>query len=276
MAFAANDGGVMQMELDAKAERLAEILGEMGGVLIALSGGVDSSLLVDVAGEVLGPRSLAVTAQGPLFHASEIERAEQIAAHAGVRHMVIGACQLDEPLVRENPPDRCYHCKKVLFQHLLDLAAVQGLPWVAHGEQLDDVSAHRPGRRAAEEMGIRAPLAEAGLNKQDVRELSRQRGLPTWNDPPMACLATRVPYGEELTEERLTRIGAAEDLLRARGFEALRVRDHGGLARIEVPLERVAELASEPLRSEVASELRELGFRWVTVDLECLRSGSMD
>ena len=164
----------------------------------------------------------------------------------------------------------------MLFQHLLDLAHVQGLPWVAHGEQLDDAAAHRPGARAAQEMGIRAPLAEAGLGKQDVRELSRERGLPTWNDPAMACLATRIPYGEELTEERLSRIAAAEDALRAMGFEALRVRDHAGVARIEVPVERVAELTAEPVRGRIAERLRELGFRWVTVDLEGLRSGSMD
>lgn len=263
-------------DLDAKTDCLREILTEMGGVLIALSGGVDSSLLVDVAGEVLGERALAVTARGPLFHEFEIERARQIAERAGVRHMIIGACQLEDPRVRANPPDRCYHCKKVLFQHLLDLAHVQGLRWVAHGEQLDDATAHRPGARAAEEMGIRAPLAEAGLTKQDVRDLSRERGLPTWNDPAMACLATRVPYGHPLTEERLSRIAAAEDALRAIGFEALRVRDHDGLARIEVPLERVGELTEEPGRSRIAGRLRELGFRWVAVDLEGLRSGSMD
>ncbi|MFW5867483.1 MAG: ATP-dependent sacrificial sulfur transferase LarE [Armatimonadota bacterium] len=261
-------------EVHQKAEQLKQILADMGGVAIALSGGVDSSLLVDVAGEVLGDRVLAVTARGPLFHEFEIERAEQIAERAGVRHMFIGACQLDDENVRSNPPDRCYHCKKVLFQHLLDLAHVQGLPWVAHGEQVDDASAHRPGQRAAAEMGIRAPLAEAGLTKQDVRDLSRERGLPTWDDPAMACLATRVPYDEELTEERLERVGAAENALREMGFDDLRVRDHSGLARIEVPLERVEEVAA--VREQIAGSLRELGFTWVTLDLEGLRSGSMD
>ena len=265
---------MMMSDVAAKETRLRAILQGMGGVAIALSGGVDSSLLVDVAGEVLGDRVLAVTARGPLFHEFELERAEKIAARAGVRHMFIGACQLEDANVHANPPDRCYHCKKVLFQHLLDLAHVQGLPWVAHGEQVDDASAHRPGARAAEEMGIRAPLAEAGLTKQDVRDLSRERGLPTWDDPAMACLATRVPYGEELTEERLQRIGAAEEALRALGFEELRVRDHGGLARIEVPLGRFDDVQAD--RERIAGSLRDLGFRWVTLDLEGLRSGSMD
>lgn len=262
--------------IDQKLARLHAILRAMDGALIALSGGVDSSLLVDVAAEELGERAVAVTAQGPLFPAVEVKRACEIARDAGIRHLVIAPRQLDDPMVRANPPDRCYHCKRRLMQQFAEIAAREGLPWIAHGEQLDDRDAHRPGARAAAEAGARAPLAEAGFTKADVRALSRRRGLPTWDAPPMACLATRVPYGEELTEERLARIEAAEDLLRAQGFSALRVRDHGEFARIEVPAGEIERLAAEPLRTRVAEELRALGYRWVTLDLQGFRSGSMD
>lgn len=262
--------------IDEKLARLRETLDEMGGAVIALSGGVDSTLLVDVAGEVLGGRALAVTATGPLFPERETRQAREAARRAGVRHVEIDAGQLEEPAVRGNAPERCYHCKRRLLGRLGRIAQQEGLAWVAHGEQVDDAGRHRPGERAAQEMGARAPLAEAGMTKEDVRELSRRRGLPTWDDPAMACLATRVPYGEELTEERLTRIEAAEEALREHGFRALRVRDHGEIARIEVPAQEIARLTAEPLRSRIAEELRELGFTWVTADLMGLRSGSMD
>ncbi len=263
-------------DLEGKLARLRGILREMGGAVIALSGGTDSSLLLDLAAEVLDDRVLAVTARGPMFPAAEAERAGEVAGRAGVRHAVIDPRLLEDDGVRANPPDRCYHCKRALFGRLLEMARGEGLRWVAHGEQADDASAHRPGARAADELGVRAPLAEAGLTKQEVRELSRRRGLPTWDAPASACLATRIPYGQELTEERLARVEAAEDALREVGFRALRVRDHGGIARIEVPQSEIQRLTAEPLRLEVVARLRALGFTHVTVDLAGLRSGSMD
>ncbi len=259
-----------------KTARLKEILHEMGGVLIAFSAGVDSTLLLSVAHEVLGERVLAVTAKGPLFPAEETARAEEIAAAMGVRHLVIGACQLEEPGVRSNPEDRCYHCKRNLFRNLADLAHVNGLAWVAHGEQADDMDLHRPGSRAAAELGARAPLREAGLTKAEIRELSRERGLPTADLPTQACLASRIPYGEEITEAKLARVEAAEQVLRVHGFRQLRVRSHGDIARLEVEPAEIERLASEPMRSEVLSQMRGLGFRFITVDLQGFRSGSMD
>ena len=255
---------------------LRSTLNAFDSAIVAYSGGADSAFLADVAHEVLGERMIAVTAVSPSLAPEEREAARTLATERGWRHHEVETFEMDRPDYVRNAPDRCYHCKTELFSTLAALVAAAPGTVVLVGTNLDDEGDHRPGQTAARERGVRAPLREAGLTKDAIRSLSRARGLPTWNKPASACLASRIAYGVEVTPERLDRVGRAESFLRSLGFTQLRVRDHGDLARIEVPAEEVVRLSSDEVRSSVAAFLRELGFTYVTADLEGFRSGSMN
>lgn len=267
-----------QTELETKQRNLVEILKEIGQAAIAFSGGVDSSYLLAICLDVLGSdHVLAVTVDSPLLPRAELDTAREVAHLLGARHLIVPFDELELPDVRANPPDRCYYCKRARFEALLALARSSGGWQVLHGENADDHLDYRPGARAARELGVRAPLAEAGLTKAEIRALSQARGLPTWNHPPAACLASRVPYGTPLTREALARIEQAENALHAL-LPALqvRVRDHYPLARIEVPHEVLVRIVQEPLRTEIAVRVHAAGYRYVTFDLDGYRMGSLN
>ena len=268
----------IQTELESKKQNLVEILEGLGQVAVAFSGGVDSSYLLAVCIDVLGPEHvLAVTVDSPLLPRAELDTAREVAHTLGARHLIVPFNELELPAVRANPPDRCYYCKRARFEALLTIARSSGDLRVLHGENADDHLDYRPGARAARELGVRAPLAEAGLTKAEIRTLSQARGLPTWNHPPAACLASRVPYGTPLTREALARIEQAENALHALlPALQLRVRDHYPLARIELPPEAFARIAEEPLRAEIVAQLHAAGYLYVTLDLDGYRMGSLN
>lgn len=251
----------------------------MPSAIIAFSGGVDSAFLASVAQEILGPRALAVTGVSPSLPEAELEEARRLARLIGIQHELIATYEMDDPSYVKNEPDRCFHCKDDLYGRLAAMADERGYAFVLDGCNLDDTGDYRPGRQAAAQHGVRSPLLEAGLTKDDIRALSRQRGLPTWDKPAMACLASRLPYGTPVTMESLSRIAQAEEYLRSLGVRQVRVRHHvlprgDTVARIETDSAGMQTLLT--LRREVTERLKALGYLYVTLDLAGYRTGSLN
>ncbi|MEW6687007.1 MAG: ATP-dependent sacrificial sulfur transferase LarE [Candidatus Edwardsbacteria bacterium] len=263
--------------LKQKLKKLHQILKDSKGVVIAFSGGVDSSLLLKIAQEELKrDKVLAVTACSPLYPAREIKSARRFTETWGMRHIFIKSNELQNRNFIKNAPNRCYLCKKNLFAHLRKIARSNHLAWMMDGTNFDDLSDYRPGRRAAQELNVRSPLAEVGLTKKEIRKIAKDLGLPNYDKPSLACLASRIPYGIKITQVLLQRIEKAENSLRDLGFNQVRVRDHQEIARIEIEKGEMKKLLQKNKFQQIISKLKELGYRYVTLDLEGYYTGSLN
>ena len=268
--------GMAAQTLDLRYEDLVRIVGDLGSVVVGFSGGADSALLLKVAADQLKDRALAVTAVSPSYPARDRQEAISLAAEIGARHLLVDSHEFEEPGYIANSPNRCFFCKRELFDILWATARTNGMAAVAYGAITDDLGDFRPGMEAAREAGARAPLLEAGLSKRDVREISRRLGLRTWDRPASACLSSRIPHGTPIDPEELKRVERAEDYLIAQGFRQVRVRAHGEIARIECAPQDLPRLVEPATRYLLAAKLKEIGFRYVTLDLEGYRTGSLN
>jgi uncharacterized protein len=267
----------MTTELNSKYIQLQLILHELESVVIGYSGGVDSTLLLKVAVDTLGEKAFGVIGKSETYPLREYEEAERLAKSFGASYEVVYTEETDNLKFRENPPDRCYYCKTELFSKLTDIAQARNIKWICDGTNTDDLGDFRPGLKAVKKKNVRSPLLEAGFAKQDVRDLSRHLNLPTWDKQSFACLSSRFPYGFGIEKDKLKKIDAAETLLRNSGFKYFRVRHHDeNTVRIEVGKNEVARFFDDGLRETIISEIKKLGFKYVTLDLEGYRTGSMN
>ncbi|MBT3879862.1 MAG: ATP-dependent sacrificial sulfur transferase LarE [Candidatus Scalindua sp.] len=264
------------MEVEKKLSKLREIIAKLDSVVVAFSGGVDSTLVTKVCYDVLKDNAMAVTARSETYPDLEFKEAQKLAKEIGIKHLVIDTSELAIEGFANNPPERCYFCKTELFGKLKDIAREQGFLNVADGANLDDTKEFRPGLQASKELNVRSPLKEAGLAKGDIREVSKMLNLPNWNKPAYACLSSRFPYGQSITEEKLSMVSEAEKYLRGLGLIQFRVRHHETIARIEVLPEDIQILTTTPVREELTAKFKEIGFTYVTMDLAGYRSGSMN
>ena len=262
--------------LDQKLARMAEILRELGTVLVAYSGGIDSTLLLKIAHDTLGDRAVGVISASESIPGEEVRDALAVAASLGIPVRTTYTTELSDPNYAANPDNRCYFCKTALFDELAEIAAREGIAHIVYGANLDDLGDHRPGAVAARERGVRAPLLEAGLDKADIRAAAQQLGVPNWDKPAMACLSSRVPYGTAIDAAVLQQIWRGERFLRELGFRQLRVRHHGDIARLEVPLDDLPRVIAPETRAAIEAHFKTIGYLYVTLDLAGFRSGSMN